>query len=319
MDSPMGTRGRNHGHRCLRVRKGWRMRYRKLGYVALNVTDLDRSAAFYGGLLGLEPAGEVGAARAFRCSTNHHDVLLYRADMPGLKRIGWEMQGDAELAAARARFADAGFAPRPVAAGDCEALCQGESFRLTEPATGVTFEYYAAQRQPAAAWTPTVAKIQRLGHVVLNVQRFDQALASLTGDFGFVVSDRIADMVAFMRCFPNPFHHSLAVARSDANRLNHVNFMVSDIDDVGRAIYRMKAAGVPIVFGPGRHVPSESIFLYFLDPDGLTIEYSFGMEEFPEHDARAPRRLEPKLEILDCWGGQPTARMGAVGAIEIAA
>jgi len=307
-----------HEHRGFGIRKGWSMRYRKLGYVALNVTDLDRSAAFYGGLLGLEPMGEVDGARAFRCSGNHHDVLLYRAGSPGLKRIAWEMQGGAELASARAHLAGAGFTPSPVAADECAALHQGESFRLTEPATGVTFEYYATQRQPAAAWTPTVAKIQRLGHVVLNVQRFDQALASLTGDFGFAISDRIADMVAFMRCFPNPFHHSLAVARSDATRLNHVNFMVSDIDDIGRAIYRMKAAEVPIVFGPGRHVPSESIFLYFLDPDGLTIEYSFGMEEFPEHGARAPRRLEPKLEILDCWGGQPTPRMGAVGAIETA-
>ena len=295
------------------------MRYRKLGYVALNVTDLDRSAAFYGGLLGLEPMGEAGGAQAFRCSGNHHDVLLYRAESPGLKRIAWEMQGEAELAGARARLAESGFTPRPVAADECGALRQGGSFRVIEPATGVTFEYYTTQHQPAAAWEPTVARIQRLGHVVLNVQRFDQALASLTGDFGFVVSDGIGDMVAFMRCFPNPFHHSLAVARSDTNRLNHVNFMVSDIDDVGRAIYRMKGAGVPIVFGPGRHVPSESIFLYFLDPDGLTIEYSFGMEEFPEHGARAPRRLEPKLEILDCWGGQPTTRMGAVGAIETAA
>ena len=58
--------------------------------------------------------------------------------------------------------------------------------------------------------------------------------------------------------------------------------MVTDIDDVGGAMNRMKAANVPIVFGPGRHLPSTSIFLYFLDPDGNTTEYSFGMELFEE-------------------------------------
>ena len=294
------------------------MRYRKLGYVALNVTDLDRSAAFYGGLLGLEPMGEVGAARAFRCSANHHDVLLYPADKPGLKRIAWEMESDDTLAAAQRHFAEAGFAPVPVGVEECEHLHQGSGFRVTEPSTGATFEYYETQDRPADPYAPTVARIQRLGHVVLNVERFERTLASLTGTFGFAVSDTIGEMVAFLRCFPNPFHHSLAVARADGNRLNHVNFMVSDIDDIGRAIYRMKAADVPIVFGPGRHVPSDSIFLYFLDPDGLTIEYSFGMEEFPEQDARPPRKLEPRLDILDSWGGRPTARMASVGTIEAA-
>jgi 2,3-dihydroxy-p-cumate/2,3-dihydroxybenzoate 3,4-dioxygenase len=33
------------------------------------------------------------------------------------------------------------------------------------------------------------------------------------------------------------------------------------------------------------------MFLGYLDPDGLTIEYTFGMEEFPEVEPRAPRLL----------------------------
>ena len=58
------------------------------------------------------------------------------------------------------------------------------------------------------------------------------------------------------------------------------------------------------------------MFLYFLDPDGLTLEYSFGMEEFPEIDARAPRRLPPGLDSIDYWGGAPQPGMGATGEIE---
>jgi 2,3-dihydroxy-p-cumate/2,3-dihydroxybenzoate 3,4-dioxygenase len=49
-------------------------------------------------------------------------------------------------------------------------------------------------------------------------------------------------------------------------------------------MWRMKKKQVPIVFGPGRHPPSGSVFLYFLEPDGMTLEYSFGMEEFPERE-----------------------------------
>ena len=69
--------------------------------------------------------------------------------------------------------------------------------------------------------------------------------------------------------------------------LHHVNFMVTEINDIGRALHRLGAQGVPIVHGPGRHPTSGSIFLYFLDPDGITLEYSFGMEEIPR--SRRPR------------------------------
>ncbi|WP_226375477.1 VOC family protein [Effusibacillus dendaii] len=119
-----------------------------------------------------------------------------------------------------------------------------------------------------------------------------------------------------MRCFPNPYHHSFALGKSTRDNLNHINFMVTDINDIGIARNRMIDHNIPIVFGPGRHAPSDSIFLYFLDPDGLTNEYSFGMEEFPEQDARKPRMLEKSLDILDTWGGRTDPRFGTTGKIE---
>ena len=92
--------------------------------------------------------------------------------------------------------------------------------------------------------------------------------------------------------------------------------MVSEIDDIGRAINRLKAADVPIVYGPGRHPASGSVFLYWLDPDGMTVEYSYGMEEFPEFTARAPRNLPQAPEFLDSWGGRPDPRMASRGELE---
>jgi 2,3-dihydroxy-p-cumate/2,3-dihydroxybenzoate 3,4-dioxygenase len=153
--------------------------------------------------------------------------------------------------------------------------------------------------------------------VVLSVERFDEMAAFLHAQLGFAISDFVEGHFAFMRCQPNPFHHSFAIGRSQGgNHLNHVNFMVSDIDDIGRAMNRMQKAEIPIVFGPGRHMPSGSIFLYFLDPDGMTIEYSFGMEEFPEKGAREPRMLEPHPLALDTWGSLPKPAFGKVGQIE---
>jgi len=100
--------------------------------------------------------------------------------------------------------------------------------------------------------------------------------------------------------------------------LHHVNFMVTEIDDIGRALHRFRAQGAPIVHGPGKHPTSGSVFLYFLDPDGITLEYSFGMEEFLETGAREPRTLPAAPESIDSWGAVRDPRMGSVGEIEVA-
>ena len=57
--------------------------------------------------------------------------------------------------------------------------------------------------------------------------------------------------------------------------------------------------------------------IYFLDPDGLTLEYSYGMEEFPEQGARKPETYEPTPESLDTWGSPLDSNWGATGEIEV--
>ena len=47
----------------------------------------------------------------------------------------------------------------------------------------------------------------------------------------------------------------------------------------------------------------------------MAIEYSQGMEAFPEEGAREPRRLEPSKETIDEWGGTPQPEFGQVGKL----
>jgi 2,3-dihydroxy-p-cumate/2,3-dihydroxybenzoate 3,4-dioxygenase len=291
-------------------------RFRRLGYVALNVTDIDRSLAFYRDLVGLQPS-EIGVeTAALRCGRDHHSLLLCRASEPGLKRIAFELESERDLAAAEAHLAARGLAPEAVDERATAALAIGRAIRFREPASRLCVELYARMRHMALPYEPRLANIQRLGHVVVQVRQFDAVRAFFTDVLGFRVSDDVTGFAAFLRCFPNPLHHSLAVIAGSEDRLHHVNFMVSDIDDVGRAHNRLRKAQVEIVFGPGRHLPSESIFLYFLDPDRMTVEYSFGMEEFPEVGAREPRLLEARPEALDTWGGLPAPAFAKVGRIE---
>jgi 2,3-dihydroxy-p-cumate/2,3-dihydroxybenzoate 3,4-dioxygenase len=292
-------------------------RYRKLGYVALNVGDLARSRAFYEHQLGLEPSGtgKDGAA-FFRCGFEHHAIALYEGDAPGLKRVGFEVE-DGLLDDAAHELQGHGLEVTHVSRETCEALHIDRAIRISEPFTGATFEFYGAMRELSAPYAPRLAKIQRIGHVVLKVPEFVGACDFYTRVLGFRVSDLIDGQACFMRCHPSPYHHGVALINASAAQLHHVNFMVSEIDDIGRAISRFSKNGVRVVYGPGRHPPSGSVFLYFLDPDGLTLEYSFGMEEFPEMDARRPRLFEPVRESYDYWASfRDPENYAAKGAIE---
>ena len=292
-------------------------RYRKPGYVALNVSDLDRSIHFYRDLVGLQLEHRVGDAAFLRCSDDHHNLVLYRADEPGIKRMGFELESAEDLAQARAYVEQQGWPVRDVSAEEAQQLSQGPTFRFRVPEHSLTFEFYAQMERGSGPFVPTVARIQRLGHVVVHCANRDGFLRTLTEKLNFRVSDHFGEQVAFLRCFPNPFHHSFGVSRGEKDGLHHVNFMVTDVDDVGRANNRMRNKQVPIVYGPGRHDISNSIFLYYLDPDRMTAEYSFGMEEFSEEAAREPRQLAMRPEILDSWGGVPAPSFGKVGAVEV--
>lgn len=292
------------------------IRYAKIGYVALDVTDLARSVAFYERLVGLNLTATDGVEQAFlRCSVDHHNLILHRAPQPGLRRVGWELQSVEMVSAAFDFLEQAGLAPCWLSDAASRNLAQGPTFRVREPNSTLTLEYYAQMTEMAMPFVPTVTHIERLGHVVITVKEFDKTLQTLADRLNFRVSDLSPGNLAFLRCFPNPYHPALAIQRGGKDALNHVNFMVRDIDDIGRAASRMRAHGVQIVFGPGRHKPSGSIFLYFLDPDGMMAELSFGMEEFPENDARKPHILEASPLTLDLWGSHPLPGFGGTGHI----
>ncbi len=295
------------------------IRYNKLGYAALGVSDVEKSIAYYRDMVGLQLNAHEDGIAYLSCSDDHHSLVLYQSDTPGLQRVGWELENDGELDKAAAHLKSHGVDVYDLSPADCAAVHQHRTLRFVEPNAGLCCELYSQQHKRGSSYQPTVSKIARLGHVVVNFPDWPAATKFFQEVMNFKTSDCVDGFVAFMRCFPNPYHHTFGIGnaapRGGNAGLNHVNFMVTDMDDIGRALNRMPKNDIPVVFGPGRHPPSGSIFYYFLDPDGMTIEYSYGMEEFPEEDPRKPRVLEPHPDSIDYWGGMPKEDFASSGEI----
>ena len=295
------------------------IRYERLGRVDLNVTDLDRSGRFYEDIVGLQRAGEVASdgSLTFRCGTDNCEVVLHQAPVPGFRSMALALESVRALEALHELLAQSGVACQTLTDDECGRRQWLQAWRIAEPNTGAAFEFYVPHAAPdAPAFVPSVARIQRIGHVVFTTPRYAETIDFLKKVLGFAASDDIDGVISFMRPPPNPYHHGVGVARGTRHGLHHVNFMVAEIDDVGLALNRFKRHQVPVVFGPGRHIASNSVFLYFLDPDGLTLEYSFGMEEFSETEPRAPRTLPPAPQSIDSWGGRPDPKLAAIGVVQ---
>ena len=67
-------------------------RYRKLGYAALTVTDLERSLRFYRDLLGLDLVERSDDIAYLRCSRDHHNLVLQQGRLaaPNACRDFWD-------------------------------------------------------------------------------------------------------------------------------------------------------------------------------------------------------------------------------------
>jgi 2,3-dihydroxy-p-cumate/2,3-dihydroxybenzoate 3,4-dioxygenase len=293
------------------------IRYKKLGYVVLNVTDLDKSVNFYENIVGMQFVERENETVFLRSSYDHHNLILEQAPEAGLVRVAYELEKIEQFQGVYDYLTEQGLNPVELSAKETQRLAQGRTLRFKDPILGVTYEFYVGMMQMGLPFVPKKARITRFLHVVYETNRFDEMLEFFTKTLNFKISDTAGreDSWAWLRAFPSPYHHDFAITKGPENRLNHIAYQAERVDDVGIQVNRLNDNNVPILFGPGKHHPSGSIFLYFADPDGFTVEYSQGMEEFPEEGAREPRRLEPSQDTIDEWGGSPKPGFGAYGPL----
>ena len=285
----------------------------RASHLALRVTDLGRSRAFYADTLGLhvEDAGEEAVYLRGLEERQHHSLVLHKAAAPAAQHLGFKVGSEEDLdkaaAYCKAQGMEHAFVERPY---------QGRTLLAADP-HGMPFElYFAMQKrelllQRYASYKGTHP--QRLDHFNVfapNVQGSIDFYAAL----GFRLTeyaeeDKPGGRIAAAWMHRKGNVHDLAFTNGDGPRLHHFAYWVPTPLQIIHLCDVMATSGYlsNLERGPGRHGISNAFFLYVRCPDGHRIEvYSSDYQTMdPDHEPLRWSLRDPRRQTL--WG-QPAPR-----------
>ncbi len=272
---------------------------RKLGYVGLNVTDVDAWTDLLGRTLGIGVAhAEFGGDEVVLAELDEYKyrMALYPSTVDSPRELGWIVDSPRELDRLTERLTDAGFPVEEGTADEKELRGATHLRWFTDPvgyrvelAIGETKARTAASK-PAGGWSGATG----LGHFVLASPKLTELRELYASVLEFRLTDYRAPGLFFYRC--NSTHHNIALAAAETPSIHHLELEHGSIDDVGRAYDRAKASGVPISISLGRHNNDKTISFYVRNPSGFHLEIGWGGiqvgEDWLPHDFGVP----------DVWG-----------------
>lgn len=281
-----------------------------IAYVRSGAADLAAAVGFAVDVVGLQQVPDVdGDARPgvahLRADARHH-CLAFVEGASGVIASAFSVRDEDALALAETELETRGFTVRRGDADEARSRRVGAFVGFDDP-FGNRIELVVGQQTLARpVHGAHHSGITEFGHLCLDATDTAEAHRFWSTTFNARVSDWIGDAACLMRI--DEVHHKLAVFKGDGPGLCHVNFQVAEIDDVFRNWHFLTERGVEIELGPGRHPQSGAIFLYFLGPEGLTYEYSYGVRQITDEAAWTPRFFDPaERGSIDMWLG-PTQK-----------
>jgi 3,4-dihydroxy-9,10-secoandrosta-1,3,5(10)-triene-9,17-dione 4,5-dioxygenase len=311
------------------------MEIKSLGYVGFGAPDPKQWLAYGTEIIGLMPAracpGESwgmpatagGEGPASRGSGIAADGSVYlkmddrqwrigihpSQDNAGLLYMGFEVAGVLELQQAVAEIQSHGFDVESGSEEEARARAVTGLASFTDP-NGFAVEIFYGQTADRKFKSPTDTRFKTggfgVGHMNLFVPDMQKSLDFYIRVLGFKLTDYIGfapGMSAqFLHC--NPRHHTIALTRiGDVTGIHHLMLEVETVDDVGRALERVEAAGIPVTSTLGRHTNDRMLSFYMASPFGFEVEIGTGAievgddwsaTEFCEGDIWGHKGLDPE-------------------------
>ncbi|MBM3504562.1 MAG: hypothetical protein FJX65_11875 [Alphaproteobacteria bacterium] len=295
-------------------------RPRRLGHINLFVLDTYVMKEFLTQVCGFEMTGIISKTRSafFSNGNTHHDIGFIetasykefrrkypdpndppgRGDKPALNHFGWEMEHEADLAAAYERAKSAGLKPRITNNGtslsnylfdpdggqhqfyaddtlDWRTVYTGADVDLHRPATWVP-----GAQPPSTARNydpnPTIRRSttsilhpMRVTHAVLLCAHHEAMVRFYTEIAGFDVVHRGADYV-YLGGSASHYDIVLMAAGARAPGLHHAAFEVWPDEDLATAAKALRARNIEVV---AEHDLAHKRSLTLRDPNGILFEF----------------------------------------------
>ncbi|MDN5895588.1 MAG: VOC family protein [Nocardioides sp.] len=269
----------------------------RLGYVALNVPDLEEAVKAWTTLGMLEVSETSQDTVHLRGGTDHHWLVLHKSDgKPGMRRMAFEVQRREDLAAYRELLKAEG-----IQVTDHEGEWTGEAIRFQDP-NGYEVELFDAMGNIGITPTKPWINPAELLHAVVAVADLDASFDFYTRVIGLLESDRVLGKTVFLRT-ANQFHHSLVLGcgRGEPPLLDHVALHFNDIDELMRGRQNFIARDIPLDRDLLRHPTSGSMGFYGKGlPGPSTVEFCIDHDKITDPDHR-PRSMAPGRWTSNVW------------------
>jgi 2,3-dihydroxy-p-cumate/2,3-dihydroxybenzoate 3,4-dioxygenase len=273
---------------------------KEISYVRFGTPDLQMAENFATSCLGLE-VGDRSKKSLYLRSDDRAHTLCYTEGNPEEQTVGFEVDSEENLQAAAATLEALGHPVHNGTPAECAARMVKAFIGFKDP-TGNSIELVVRPARSGRKFFPTrdigITGFSHIGLYTTNPVRDEKFWTQVCNAR---VSDRIGD-ISLMRI--TAIHHTLAMAPGTKPGIQHVNHQVASNDDVLRSFYFLSGRNVPIVFGPGRHPTSGARFLYFTGPDGMTFEYSVGVDEIEDEETHRPRSFGFEPSSVCMWGSK---------------
>ena len=199
---------------------------KRIGHVGLTVPDVERTAAFYERIVGLEISDRADGAVFLRCNADHHCLGLYPGESRGLHHLGVEVHNVAALRSAEQALARHDVLPERrsyVEPG------HGATLHFRDP-DGNPIELYVDMQTLEQPLQPREVRPLKYGHTTFLTADLTRSLAFYTEVLGFRISDTSGDAVAWLRC--NHEHHGVALLNSGQAKVNHYAYDLADWNEI---------------------------------------------------------------------------------------
>lgn len=276
----------------------------RLGYIALNVRDMEAAVRDAEGIAGVRLVRSSPDRTLLTSNQRHAELVYYRSSADEVRSIGLEANDAACVAEVARRVRQRGLrilSETP----SLDVISNSVTFATSE---GHIFEVHTPMPldQPVRYMCGGIHP-RCIDHVNLTSSDPKAITEELVDVLGMKLSERSTGYeLNWLRAGDNR-HHTVGLVKGKPG-LHHYSWEFSDFSDFKRLGDMLDADDRCLVWGPGRHGAGDNLFTYYVDTGGFLVECTAEMELMPlTAEARVVEVGEnlSNPKVVNRWGAPP--------------